>query len=44
MICTPKVVSLSSNVELVTAIANDIGFEDAASTHCGCMADAVTFW
>jgi D-sedoheptulose 7-phosphate isomerase len=28
---TPKVVSLSSNVELVTAIANDIGFEDVFS-------------
>ena len=26
---TPRVVSLSANMELVTAIANDIGFEDA---------------
>lgn len=28
---TPKIVSLSSNVELLTAIANDIGFEDVFS-------------
>lgn len=28
---TPKVVSLSSNIELITAISNDIGYEDVFS-------------